>query len=235
MKQPRILFWDIESTGLVANFGRMLCFGYKYLGDPKTHVISVTDFKKPFLHKHHNDYHVVEAAKRVLEQAGAWCTWYGSRFDVPFVQTRLLKHGLTPLPSPFPHIDGWRIARDKLKLSSNRLASVSDFLGLEDKTPLNGEIWNNASAGDPKAIKYVVEHCRQDVVVLEQAYLKLRPLITSHPVLRKLDTDSQNPCAVCGEENTKIKRGKRVAVNKVYQQYQCRGCGHWSSTRLLAA
>ena len=38
---PKILFWDIESTHLCADFGVVLCIGYKFLGDKAPTIIRI--------------------------------------------------------------------------------------------------------------------------------------------------------------------------------------------------
>ena len=175
-----------------------------------------------------NDKLLLKEVRDELGNAGAWVTWYGQGFDQKFVNSRLTLHGLSPLP-PVPHIDGWRIAREKLLLHSNRLASVSSFLGIEEKTPLNGPIWIKAGAGDPASLRYIIKHCKQDVVVLEQAYERIKHLATSGPNLAVILGDtSANSCPRCGEANKLQKRGTRIASAVQYQRFQCTSCGAWS-------
>lgn len=236
----RILTWDIEATSLNADFGYMLCFGYRWLGDEKTHVLSVTDYAE-FEEDVTNDRRIVEDARAILASANVWVTWYGKRFDVPFIRSRLLNHKLPPLPES-RHYDGWETARKKLRLHSNRLASVSAFLGVEEKTPLSGPIWVRAAAGHPSSIDYVKAHCRQDVVVLEQVYRRLRPIATTHPNLgmfvpalgrprTKAEIEDEGtrpadrpPCPACGLR--KLRRaGEQVGITVAYARYVCGSCG----------
>jgi len=223
--EPKVILWDIETTNLNANFGFVVCFGWKELGEEKAHVISITDFPS-FGKDCTNDKEVVNRAAAVLSCADIWVTWYGQRFDEPFVNSRLLSHGLKRMP-PIPHVDGWRIAREKLKLHSNRLASVCSFLGLEDKTPIKSQAWIRAMAGHRPSIKYVVDHCRQDVQVLEQAYLKIRPLSTTHPNLA-LITERPNSCPICGEWGKITAQGWKITRSNKARRYQCQKCGGWS-------
>lgn len=175
-----------------------------------------------------NDKQLVEDVAKELTEAGAWVTWYGGGYDVPYVNSRLIVHGLGVMP-PVPHIDLWRVCREKLKLHSNRLASASSFLGLEEKTKLNGPIWIKAGAGDKGALKYVEEHAAQDVIVLAQAYDKMRPLITTGPNLALLQgITSPLACSVCASQKVQ-RRGTRVAKTNTYVRTQCQDCGHWDS------
>ena len=221
----KILLLDIEATNLAANFGYILCISYKYFGEKKVMTIKISD--SPSFNKDPtNDKWIVKEISKVINDSDMVVTWYGSKFDIPFIQTRLLGHRLPPLPS-IPHIDGWRIAKYKMKLNSNRLASVSEFLGLENKTPLTGTIWVKASAGNKKALNYIVNHCEQDVIVLEQAYDLIRSLCTTHPNVN-LVKGKLASCPVCGS-NKLQKRGFNIARTRKSQRYQCRSCGSWSS------
>lgn len=153
---------------------------------------------------------------------------HNTYFDVPYLNSRLLRHNLPPLP-PVPHLDGWKVARYKLKLNSNRLQSVTSFLGLEDKTPLDGPTWVKAMAGHRKSIKYVVEHCRQDCEVLQQVYERLKPLAQGHPNLN-LFQGTTHACPRCGSLDLQC-RGKQVTTTQTYQRFQCQSCGGWSRAR----
>ena len=224
-KQPKIISWDIECTNLNANFGYMLCMGYKQLGASKARCISITDFPE-FKKDPTNDYYLVKASADALRDADMWITWYGGRFDLPYLQSRLVYHGLPILP-PVQHVDGWRIAKYKMKLNSNRLASVTGFLGLADKTPLTGPIWIRAAAGHKPSVKYVVEHCLQDVEVLEQVYNKIKPLMTNHPGLGVM-LGKTIACPVCGADDLQ-RRGFHMTRLRKYQRFQCQKCGAWSN------
>lgn len=222
--KAKIILWDIESTNLSGNFGYILCIGWKFLGEKKTNLISIADF--PLFDKDPtNDKMVVKEAAKVLSEADMWVTHYGQRFDVPFVNARLLYHKLDPLP-PIPHVDTWRIARYKMKLNSNRLATIAAFFGLEEKTPLSGPIWIKAMAGHISAIRYVERHCKQDVVVLEQVYEKIKSLTTTHPNVNLVE-GKKDSCPICGEHKLQ-KRGFTFARTRKYQRYSCTACGGWS-------
>ena len=224
LKNPKVLFLDIEASNLNANFGYMLCFGYKWLGDKKAQVISITDFPK-FQTDPTNDKYVTKAAAKVLTEADMWVGWYSSRYDIPFVQTRLVYHKLPLLP-PVQHCDAWRIAKYKMKLNSNRLASVSSFLGVEEKTPLSGPIWVRGAAGHKPSVRYIVEHCRQDVEVLEQSYMRIRGLSTNHPHVGMMN-GHEHACPNCGSDDVQ-RRGIARSRLSTYHRFQCMNCGAWS-------
>ncbi len=235
-KNNKIKLWDIEATNLNSDFGFVLSIAVKDLGDSKVRCYSVDDYKG-YKNTPWNDEPVLKDAAEDLSDAGAWVTWYGQRFDVPYVNSRLVLYGHAPMP-PIPHIDGWRVAREKMKLHSNRLASVSSFLSLDEKTKLDGPKWIKAGCGDQKALDYVKEHNVQDVIVLEEVYRKIRPLITNGPNLSLLMAEDRtaNPdrCPICTSVRLQ-KRGISITQTGRRQRYQCSDCGGWSKGKVERA
>lgn len=218
--KSRIKLWDLECSDLNANWGVILCGGVKNYGVKNTRVhVSKTPT---------NDRDVVRRIAEDVSDADAWVTWYGKYFDVPFLNSRLIFHGLKPLPN-IPNIDGWAIAKYKLKLNSNRLQSVRDFLGLPtDKTKVAGPIWLAAISGDKKAMKYIVDHCWADVEVLEEAYDRIKPLQTT-PLFNKAVAEGHKGCAICGAEARKlIAHGYGFTNSNRYPRFQCASCGGWT-------
>lgn len=160
---------DGEMSNLDANFGRIYCFCIKPLGGDII-TLKEGDFKRRFPG---DDKLLALAIMRTLEEYDLWIGWYTSRFDIPFLQTRLVINKCPPLPKRF-HIDMWYQARFKLKLHSNRLDAVADSLNVKHKkTKLLPDIWRRAQAGDKKALSYIVTHCQRDVETLEDVYNRL--------------------------------------------------------------
>lgn len=222
----KLLALDIESLSLVADFGIILCIGFKEVGVGRAEVMSLMDynFDARDLFKAEKQL-LKDVSKRMLE-ADVWLTHYGQRFDIPYINSRLLYHNLPTLPTTFPHIDTWKVARNTLKLSSNRLKSISTFLGTDDeKNAIRPGIWVRALGGHEPSMRYIVDHCRLDVLVLEEVYNRIRCLVTEHP--NKGLIDGRGGCTICGSLHIQ-KRGFHVTRTRKYQRFQCQDCGGWS-------
>lgn len=223
----RIIAWDLECSNLAADFGIILTAGFKEVGAGKPEVLNILDYT--------DDGDLIKAEKRLLRDvterlltADVWLTHYGTWFDIPFLNTRLLYHGLPVVPPNFAHLDTWKVARNRLKLRNNRLATISEFLKtLDEKNPIKPEQWIRALGGHRPSMSYIVDHNRRDVLVLEEVYNRLRPLVLDHP--NKGLVDGRGGCSVCGA-NKLQKRGFHITRTRKYQRFQCRSCGAWSKS-----
>ena len=224
---PRILFWDIEATNLRADFGYILCIGYKFAHWKKPKIIKLCN-SPTYKKDRTDDSYVLEQFAKAYATANLSVTWYGNRFDLPYVNARNLAHDLPRLP-PVPQVDLWRTSRYELAISNNRLDTASRFLKLKDeKTRVDGQIWVRAMSGYKDALKYIYDHCYADVLVLEGAYGKLRSLVVNHPNVSLLRHKlGEHKCPTCSGSNI-TGQGKRVARTAVYQRLRCNDCGSWS-------
>lgn len=216
--QPaKILLFDLECTSLKADFGSIIAIGWKWLGDDEPVTVWTGSPR--------SDRTLVKRFLKVWNQADIMVAYNGVRFDRPYLYTKLLEHGLE-IPPNTPMVDPYFAARSNTSLSRKSLEVVARFLDLDvQKTPVSGRIWKAATHGSPaerrEALVYIAEHCRLDVLVLEQVYLAFRPLMRAHP---RVGTPAQ--CRHCGHDHL-IRRGFRppLAGGKVRRLVtQCTRC-----------
>ena len=225
----KVLIWDLETGGVNAfraNLGFVLNFGYKWLGEKATKVLTVDQFPGWFsTDSSIDDRLLVAAALRIMERADLLVAHYGDKFDRRFFQGRCVIHGLTP-PPPTKQRDTWAIARRAFNFSSNRLGALADTLGLpEQKHHKTRDEWPGwwfrAMSGDTRAIHAMARYCRQDVLTLEQVYLRIRAYDLPHPRL----TGDGTVCGVCGGA-VQFRGFSCVGVYR-YRRFQCIKCGKW--------
>lgn len=218
-RKTRLLAFDIEASNLNADFGIVLCVGFQEVGAKRVEVMSIGDY---------NESDPIKAERKLLKDVSArlldadvWIAHFGRWYDTIFLNTRLLYHRLPLLPANFPLIDTWKVCKNQLKLRNNRLATLQDFLHLEnEKNAIKPEQWIRAMAGHRPSLNYIVDHCRRDVAVLVEAYELVRPLITDHP-------HSGRECPICGSSKVQ-RRGEHVAKTRRYARFHCQNCGSWS-------
>jgi uncharacterized protein YprB with RNaseH-like and TPR domain len=230
-RNASILLFDIESTSLFANVGYCLCIGYKWVGHKRTKIISIHN-SPGYKDNPTDDLYLIKEFSRVIESADLAVSWYGKRFDEPFLQTRALIHQQKPLVFP-THLDLWETARYKLKMSSNRLDTVTKSLFFDDhklqefKTPLIGLDWMRAAAGIRKSLDKVIKHCLVDVDILGSTFNRMKPFIFKMPnVYRSVFLKNKfiSCCPSCGSKDY-IKKGFGFSEQQAKQRWVCRDCG----------
>lgn len=226
----KLLVLDVETTSLDANRGHILCAAAKWVNRPKVYKWRIDDTPGfgTTPESWFNDSVIVDGLKEQIEQADAVIAYYGSygRFDVPFINTRLIANGREPLP-PVSIIDPHKTARSKLKLARNDLGSVTTLFDTEVKKGFVPWVhWLMAQYGHRKSMNILLEYNVDDVLSLEQAYLKMRPLITDHPSVAR-HTDGNDPgsqCRTCGSYSSQARGSRRTKLYEVFRR-SCNSCG----------
>lgn len=170
----RIAYFDIEASDLSANWGMMLSWCIKYRGDNKIREGAITK-KEVFDYKF--DKRITEELMEELKNVDILVTYYGTGYDIPFTRTRALFHGLEfPAFGSMHHWDLYYKVRSKIKTHRKSLEVVTKFFGIEGKTHLEPQMLFKAQYGDKEAMKQLLHHNREDVIILE----RLHDLLWSH-------------------------------------------------------
>lgn len=204
----------------------MLTWAAKWLFEDTvyTGVLTPKEIKKE------NDKRIVEGLWQLLDEADVVIAHNGDKFDIRMLNTRLLKHGMTS-PSPYLSIDTLTHARKRFNIPSNRLDYLGEFLGVGNKMEHEGfKLWSRFLEGDEDAIKKMEDYNIQDVFLLENVYLKLRPFIKPHPNMGLYIEDNISRCPSCGSDDLQQKGTYRTYINN-YDSYICKNCGAWSRSR----
>ena len=179
----RIGFWDLESSGLAATFGGLFCGTIKQLGKEYQPVTFRIDESPGYKTKPWDDAWICKRIRDELETYQVVVGynsigWGGHGFDLPFLNSRLVRHKQRILSSEVKHVDLYMLVRNKMRLHSSRLEALLEHLKARTrKTPLKPEDWRLAAAGDRKALDRIVAHNIPDVVALEEAFLRLIPFL----------------------------------------------------------
>jgi len=169
----KIVILDIETTSLEADAGTLVSAGLMSV-DGRGEYLEArrTSEEKSVL---------VKLAKR-LENYDVMVTWNGRGFDIPFLTTRFMKHGLDPRPLlRKSHIDLADVVKGRLRLTFTYLDHVCDFFEINrNKGPMGLDVphlYVRALEGDRKAAASIREHCLDDLRATRQVFLKLKPLV----------------------------------------------------------
>jgi uncharacterized protein YprB with RNaseH-like and TPR domain len=167
----KIAYLDIETSNLDADWGFMLTWAIKYRGNPKV----VTDsINKHDINDLLFDRRITESLVKELRNVDIAVTYYGTKFDVKFIRSRAMYYGLDfPEFGSMYHWDLYYKSKYELKLARYSLGKVTQFLGIQGKTPLDPEVLWRARYGDPKALIKILEHNIKDVEITEKLHEKL--------------------------------------------------------------
>lgn len=238
--QPRVLFFDIETTPLVANAWslwpkylpggyqaviedhKIISVGYKWKGDKLPRVVSWD---------RGDDSGVVATLHGLLDEAD-WVVAHNANFDIKNSKARMLLQGYQPY-SPIKQIDTLAILRRNFALTSKRLNDVCEMLFGVGKADTGGlELWQKVMAGDTDALAHMEYYNLRDVELLELLYERIKGWDTAHPNHNMFSSPSDEPrCTTCGSTNLEeTDKTAKTAVSE-FPLLQCGDCGAWSRGR----
>lgn len=243
-KEPKILLFDIETApnlGYVwgkweqnvidfSDHWYLLSFSVKWLNKKGVKAHGLADYKL-FKHDKKNDLLLTKELWRYMDEADILIAHNGDQFDVKKANALFVKHGMKP-PSAYKTIDTKKVAKRYFRFDSNKLDDLGSYLGIGRKISTDKELWFKCMEGDPKAWKKMLAYNKQDVLLLEEVYLKLRAWMDNHPNLNVLLGLNGN-CPLCGSPHLQ-KRGFGMTRTGRVQRYQCQSptCGGWSSGKV---
>ena len=171
-RQPKIGHFDIETSGLNASYGIVLCYCIQEENSDKIWGRRITKNElRTCL-----DYKVIKACVRDLKRFDIVTTYFGTGFDLKFIRSVALMMDI-PFPhySTIQHIDLYYVVKNKLKLHNNKLKTAcSMLLGTTEKTEIDPHHWKKAiHQGDKKALEYIYDHCKRDVRDTKRLYHKI--------------------------------------------------------------
>lgn len=163
-----LCFLDIEASGLRGDYNSVLCASVKpFDEEPISFAIKSAG----------NDVKVVREVRDMLEDFDCWVTYYGKGFDVPMINTRLLKWGQEPIAKRH-HIDMYYQLKSKLLTARRSQGHLLSWLGTpEQKMGVSADVWNDVAHDPKKNIPILVERCESDVKGLEDLYKRTSHLI----------------------------------------------------------
>ena len=233
-RKIRRLFLDIESSpntvltwrigykinldhSNLLNERAIICVCYKWSDESKVH----------YLHwdKNQSDKAMLVEVAKVLEQADEIIGHNLARFDLPWLKTRALFHGLPPLPD-LKVVDTLQIARRKFYFNSNRLDYLGKFLGFGGKIKTEFGLWKEIVLNRcPKAMRKMVEYCQGDVLLLERVWKKLNHAAKPKSHAGVMSGGYKWSCPYDGGTNVVTNQRQVSAKGVLSWVMRCKDCG----------
>ena len=237
---PKILLFDIETAPLIAEMwspwgdairvlrdSNIICWSAKWLLDDKMYNASL---KKKEIIKG-DDERITRSLWQLFDEADILIAHNLNKFDKKVAQTRFFKYDLK-MPSHYQKIDTLVTLKKEFKITYNRLDYVArNFLGYKGKLQTEKYLWHSVTGDivndikpDMDAMQRMQDYCDQDVRVLEDVYMRLRPYITNHPNLALWIGSDERICKACGNNHFTQINDYTTLVN-VYEAFRCNNCG----------
>lgn len=217
--EPKVLFFDIEvSYGLArawrpgykinlsyddfVEHPKIICISYKWGHKDEVSTLQWDD--------NQNDFDLLKEFSKELNKAD-YCVGHNvDAFDLPWVRSRAIFHGIQLLPK-YVTVDTLKIARYKYRFPSNRLDDLGDYLKLGRKIKTERKLWVDVIEKKcPEAMDKMIKYCEQDVLLLEQVYNAFRE--SEYPVIHTGVQNEQPKITSPFSGTTNIKLVKTVTT-----------------------
>lgn len=234
----RRLFFDIETSPNIGLFWQagykqridysniikeraIICICYKWEEEKEVYSLQ-WDAKQ-------SDKKMLERFIEIAGQASELVGHNGDKFDLTWIRTRCLFHGLAALPN-YVTIDTLKISRNKFRFNSNRLNYIADYLGIGRKIKTEFDLWKKILLdSDKTSMEKMVKYCKKDVVLLEKVFTKLKGFVEPKFHYGVLFGQDRNSCPECGSDELVKVNSRTTATGLKKIQYKCNTCNRYHS------
>lgn len=232
---PKVLLMDIETLPMEGKFWQpwgndiqphqvtknwsMVCWSAKWLFDSKVYGEAVSGEEAV----NRQDKSIMGGLWTMMNEATHVVTHNGEEFDFKKMNTRLLVNGF-PRPMPYRSIDTLKILKANFAFPYNKMDEVNKTLGMPRKIETSWKWWDECSDGNETYINKMLVYNKQDVHILEELYLRLRPWMTNAPNMNLYDISGATVCPACSSPNIHW-NGVYTTPKNVYQAFRCQDCG----------
>lgn len=222
------LFWragykqNISYENIIDERG-IICIGYKWEKEKRAQCLTWDE--------NQDDRAMLEEFCNIMSRADEIVFHNGDRFDLPWIRSRAMMHGLPPWSEP-KSVDTLQWSRRKFYFNSNRLDYLGEILTGGGKIKTEYGMWKDILLKQcPKALQKMVRYCKRDVVKLQEVYERLAayvPAKTHASVLNGGDKWT-SPYVDCPEKAKAVKVSKTnvTARGTVQYQMQCKTTGRY--------
>ena len=222
------LFWEAGykkniTTDNIIRERAIICICYKWEDEKEVYALQ-WDAKQ-------NDKRMLEQFVKVANTANELVGHNGDKFDLAWIRTRCLFHGIDMFPN-YQTIDTLKVARSKFRFQSNRLNYIAEFLGLGGKIKTEFNLWKDILLNKDKvAMEKMIKYCKKDVSLLEEVYKLLNSHIAPKTHYGVVFGEDRGSCPECGAGSEDLIKNNTVvtASGLTRIQYKCKVCNKFHS------
>ncbi len=202
------MYFDIETSPNIGIFWRsgfnmtvtpesiiqeraIICVCWKWEDSDEVHSLTWD--------KDHCDRKLLKKFIKELEKSNEAIAHNGDRFDIKWLRTRALFHGIN-MNHTYDTIDTLKLAKSGFYFNSNKLDYIAKFLGVGAKLQTGLDLWKKVCLEKCEdSLEKMVDYCKQDVIVLEAVHKKLNPYVKSKVNYAVLRGGEKFECPECGK------------------------------------
>lgn len=170
-----------------------------------------------------DDKRILESVWKLIDEADIIVAHNLKKFDIRKLNSRFLINRFMP-PAPYGMIDTLIESQKTFAHSSHRLDYLGRLIRNEGKISTDYGLWVRCENGEQQALDYMIKYNREDVTLLEEVYLWMRPWIKAHPNMGVFMELDKPVCRVCGSKNI-VSNGSYYTVAGKYRSVRCADCG----------
>jgi DNA polymerase elongation subunit (family B) len=197
----------------------IICCCYKWADKDEVHVLKWS--------KNCSDRDIVKKIGEIISQADEVIAHNGDRFDLKWLRTRALLHGVY-FPAQIKSIDTLKKVRGNFLFNSNRLDYLSKVTGGAGKLDYGGikTLQKIYLHNDRKALEDYIEYCKIDVLELERVYNVLSPYLQQSTHYGVHIGNEKYSCPKCGSNDAIAKAWRVSAAGVKRKRMRCKCCGY---------
>ena len=178
--------------------------------------------------KKQDDKKLLSEFIKIANQADELVGHNGDNFDLKWIRTRCLFHGIEMFPN-YTTIDTLKISRSKFKFNSNRLNYIAQYLGIGQKIKTEFNLWKDIVLNkDAQAMDKMIKYCKKDVVLLEKVHKHLSKHVYNKTHFGVIFGSDRGSCPECGSDELTIAKRRITATGLKKIQFQCKTCGKYN-------
>lgn len=235
-KLPKILLFDIETLPMwvrvwglykqrpnikqIVKDWIVLSWAAKWLDESEM----MSDILSPKEIKERNDERICKSVWKLIDEADIILAHNLEKFDIKKLNSRFMIHDMIP-PSPYQMIDTLKHSYKIAAHSSHKLDWLGQLIRNEGKIDTDYELWIKCENGDKEALSYMLKYNLEDVTLLEEVYLWMRPWMRSHPNIGLYMDLKEAVCENCGSNDIIPTSKPYVTAAGKYETIRCNTCG----------
>lgn len=230
------LFWDLETSPNVVLSWRVghkiridsdnilkerkiICVGYKWEHEKEAKCLTWD--------KNQDDKAMVLSFLDIALEADELVAQNGDQFDLPWLRSRCLFHGVKSLPR-FKTADTLQWAKRNFYFNSNKLDYMADYLGIGRKIQTDFGLWKDIVLNNcPVAMAKMVKYCKHDVILLEKVWKRLSMSVAPKTNVAVLLGGDKWQCPRCASKKVQARGECITSAGTISHRMQCQKCGGW--------